>query len=189
MSDTAYSREFGVTNTEQGSPLFFGGDDEMMFSKRRNPELVKADKLMKQFTPREAIIILDEMIKTGKIHATLEELEKVLWVSQKDQDAIMSNPDRAMIQSFKSKKKLIFYMGQALSWKTDAYNPIITALEEVRQIHDDEVYSRAMKQNGGQNENDKQYGVLNTSIMKHEITQQQGQPAKKDGFLKKIFGR
>jgi hypothetical protein len=80
-------------------------------------------------------------------------------------------------------------MAQALSWKTDAYNPIITALEELRQIHDDEVYSRAIKVQGSQNENDKQYGVLNTSIMKHDITQQQPQQVKKEGILKRFLGR
>jgi hypothetical protein len=189
MADTYYSRQLGAQNTDSTSPLLFGGDDEMRFSQRRNPDLVKADKLMKQFTPKEAISIIDGMIKTGRIHMGMEEIEKILWISQKDQDAIMSNPDKAMVAHFKSKKKLIFHMAQALSWKTDAYNPIITALEELRQIHDDEVYSRAIKIQGSQNENDKQYGVLNTSIMKHDITQQQPQQVKKEGILKRFLGR
>ncbi len=187
--DTPYSQTMGVQDTENRAPMLFNSDDGMMFSKRSNPELVKADKLMRQYTPREAIRIIDDIQKTGNKHADIADTERVLWLLQKDADLIMSNPDKQMVQIWKSKMNIGFYTAQGSGWKTDVYNPRILSLELARRIHADALTSRAMKTTGGQNENDKQYGVLNTSINKHEITQQQTPQVKKPGLLGKLFGR
>lgn len=184
-----YSREIGAQNNNQASPLLFGSDDEMMFSKRRNPELVKADKLMKQYTPNEAISKLDAMISTGRIDISMPELEQILWTALKHQDVIMGNPDKAMVAKHISRLNRVYLTGQALSWKTDAYNPVISALEELRKNQIEIIYSRAIKNGTAQNENDKQYGVLNTTINKHEITQREQPVVKEKGFLRRILGR
>lgn len=187
--ETNYSREIGGHDNNQPSNVLFGNDDEMMFSKRRNPELVKADKLMKQYLPNEITGIIDQILSTGRIDMSMLELEQILWTYLKYQDIIMGNPDKAMVARHISRLNRSFLTGQALSWKTDSYNPRITTIEELRKNLIEIIYSRSIKNGANPNENEKQYNSLNMTINKHEITQREQPIVKEKGFLRKLFGR
>jgi hypothetical protein len=163
-------------------------NDGVGLSRRQTPDLFAARLHIRQENPgklRKEIAA----IKQGHVHAGLGQIEEILLDGQEGQDGVLSSLDNGQIAKIKSRTRKMFIRNQMLSHKWDAYNPKLNAVEDMRQIHMEEMISRAMR---GDNNNERrlQHDVQTTSRIMQDINMKQvdNTPEKK-GVIKRLLGR
>jgi hypothetical protein len=182
-----YDNALGTTSDGEAPAGFFDSGDGVEFSKRNAPDLANQRLMVKQENPRKWRTKINQMRKDQQISGELADIMDIILVGQEGQDAVLSSLDqktKARIKSVTNKQVLLKQM-KCYAW--DAYNPEFTTMEMMRQVHMDELLSRAEK---GDRNNERllQAEAQTTSVMKQELTQHQAVPEKK-GLIKRIFGR
>lgn len=186
MSDY-YNQQLGLKDEETGPPALLNVGDEVEFSKRRFPDLANQRLMVKQENPRKWRAKIEGMVKEKQLNPDMAAILDIIFVGQEGQDAVLSSLDTKTKAAIRSRTNKLVILQQMKSYPWDAYNAPYMATEAMRQVHFDEIMSRAEK---GDRNNERllQAEAQTTSVMKQELTQHAPLEEKK-GLLQRIFKR
>ena len=160
-----YSRELGLGTSERETgetPAVFNDGDDVEYSRRTAPELHYNRQMVRQ----ENVKSWQNLLDNSEIDDTSRLVMDIVLTGQKGQDGILAaltDGDAAHIAS-NSTVEVIKLRMRSSRW--DAYDPVVTATEAMRESHMREMLSRARM--NPYNERAMQGNPTITHVEKHE---------------------